>query len=324
MIRNMNLAKRIIPFLSVVVMSCNSGNHINPDSGQLDGENDGDADTSSSCEPCMPQCEGKVCGDDGCGWVCGTCSGDRPCVSHHCGAIDGDSCINMNCGNDYVSGYYCGACPDDWSCSMYSRSCTPDGGGCDGIPPGGMCINGSLVTCREDNVYTSFCDFKECVDSSGNEEAHCLEVPCLPSCFGRICGDDGCGGSCGICGVGKSCDSDLGICLPGEPGCGRFKDNDVCAGHVRIVCKEDEIEVSPCLPQGKICMTDSEGRNPSCCQVQPGIECSGDVPEWGHCEEDHLYYCDNAQLKVVHCRLLGHGDCIRDELMSYGCVIPVY
>lgn len=28
---------------------------------------------------------------------------------------------------------------------------------------------------------------------------------CSPTCAGRVCGDDGCGGSCGACGVGTTC-----------------------------------------------------------------------------------------------------------------------
>ncbi|MEZ4268210.1 MAG: MopE-related protein [Myxococcota bacterium] len=30
---------------------------------------------------------------------------------------------------------------------------------------------------------------------------------CQPSCFFKTCGDDGCGGSCGVCGAGSSCES---------------------------------------------------------------------------------------------------------------------
>lgn len=36
--------------------------------------------------------------------------------------------------------------------------------------------------------------------------------PCLPSCSGRACGDDGCGGSCGTCEAGLACATDTGQC----------------------------------------------------------------------------------------------------------------
>ena len=39
-----------------------------------------------------------------------------------------------------------------------------------------------------------------------------VEEPCIPSCDGRICGHDGCDGSCGECGLGKVC-SDEGTCV---------------------------------------------------------------------------------------------------------------
>lgn len=35
------------------------------------------------------------------------------------------------------------------------------------------------------------------------------DVPCLPSCAGKLCGDDGCGGSCGVCDDSDPCTDDL-------------------------------------------------------------------------------------------------------------------
>jgi len=42
-----------------------------------------------------------------------------------------------------------------------------------------------------------------------------IDVPCVPDCEGKECGDDGCGGSCGTCAVGCVCSAE-GQCL----GCG--------------------------------------------------------------------------------------------------------
>ncbi|MFO0563309.1 MAG: hypothetical protein U0269_35125 [Polyangiales bacterium] len=48
---------------------------------------DAAADVTSSqpdaepAEACVPQCTGRVCGDDGCGSVCGTCGGGAMCTS---------------------------------------------------------------------------------------------------------------------------------------------------------------------------------------------------------------------------------------------------
>lgn len=36
---------------------------------------------------------------------------------------------------------------------------------------------------------------------------------CVPSCSGKVCGDDGCGGSCGTCPAGQLCSTDGTQCL---------------------------------------------------------------------------------------------------------------
>lgn len=48
------------------------------------------------------------------------------------------------------------------------------------------------------------------------------EAPtCAPRCDGRACGDDGCGGTCGLCAAGAACDA-LGQCGDAVPSeCGR-------------------------------------------------------------------------------------------------------
>lgn len=45
---------------------------------------------------------------------------------------------------------------------------------------------------------------------------------CVADCTGKVCGDDGCGGSCGACDAGQGCASAMGICQPADlPGtCG--------------------------------------------------------------------------------------------------------
>ena len=39
--------------------------------------------SSDGAGACVPQCDGFECGSDGCGGVCGTCSGDRFCNANH-------------------------------------------------------------------------------------------------------------------------------------------------------------------------------------------------------------------------------------------------
>jgi formylglycine-generating enzyme required for sulfatase activity len=44
-------------------------------------------------------------------------------------------------------------------------------------------------------------------------EAQAEELPCIPDCTGKECGDDGCGGSCGDCGTLVVCDPHFRVCL---------------------------------------------------------------------------------------------------------------
>ncbi|MBR59082.1 MAG: hypothetical protein CMH54_13820, partial [Myxococcales bacterium] len=87
------------------------------------------------------------------------------------------------------------------------------------------------------------CAFKQCGDDgcggscgvcgeglSCTEEGYCA-VNCIPDCAGRDCGDDGCGGSCGFCDLGTAC-SDAGVCTEScIPDCtGKHCGADGCGG----------------------------------------------------------------------------------------------
>ena len=74
---------------------------------------------------------------------------------------------------------------------------------------------------------------------------------CVLSCFGKECGDDGCGGFCGDCGEGKTCENHMCVddCTPdcslkecGDDGCGGScgvcGDGKACSVHVCMDCGE--------------------------------------------------------------------------------------
>ena len=72
-----------------------------------------------------------------------------------------------------------------------------------------------------------------------------IEEPdaCQPNCEGKECGDDGCGGSCGECGPGETCD-DLQQCTGQDPA-------ECALVAVDVVAVDDcatECAGSPCLP----------------------------------------------------------------------------
>ena len=74
-------------------------------------------------EICTPDCEGKECGADYCGGVCGACPDNKPfCnMAFKCEACEAD-CGDKDCGSDGCGGS-CGACPLGWGC--VAGSCDP-------------------------------------------------------------------------------------------------------------------------------------------------------------------------------------------------------
>ena len=57
----------------------------------------------------------------------------------------------------------------------------------------------------------------EGIEDPGNVVDNCVVAdtcPCVPDCGGRICGDGGCGGSCGTCDMGKVCNDGQCLVMP--------------------------------------------------------------------------------------------------------------
>ena len=82
----MRLTHALIAVLLVATAAgCDSGGNPLPGPGQ-DAKPDtagadvaGDKTAPDTDLPCVPQCGGKECGDDGCGGKCGACEGDTIC-----------------------------------------------------------------------------------------------------------------------------------------------------------------------------------------------------------------------------------------------------
>jgi hypothetical protein len=131
---------------------------------------------------CFASCDGKSCGDDGCGGSCGTCDGGDVCSGGQCVCVP--HCDGHTCGDDGCGGS-CGSCPSYDSCS---------GGYC-------YCAN-----------PTPYCNGRCGTVSDGcGGTINCESCTCHPSCTGKRCGAaDGCGGRChGTCAkVGYYCDDD--------------------------------------------------------------------------------------------------------------------
>ncbi len=216
--------------------------------GGWDSGSDGSPSTADG-GTCVPDCQGKECGKDGCGGICavcpagisctdflcsGTCddecepSGATSCAGDglsECGQFDDDGCLDWGPPEPCVGAGHCveDACVCEPNCA--GRQCGYDG--CEGSC--GTCASGttcSFYHCTDQCVEE--CDFEGETACSGDgyvacgqfDGDECLEwgpvvscgsagqcvggsCACQPDCEGKVCGDDGCGGSCGSCGAGK-------------------------------------------------------------------------------------------------------------------------
>ena len=292
---------------------------------------DWDPTRPDPCEGCEPDCTGKVCGDDGCGGICGTCSGDTTCnASGRCVCSGGltncsSSCVNTNtdpsnCGG---CGVTCGAdevC-DAGSCECVSdctgRECGDDGcGGSCGTCTGGMTCDGSFQctcptglddcggTCTDLSSDRSHCGdcATACTVGEGCDDGECI-TDCTPDCTGRECGDDGCGSSCGECEVGLVCD------VEGHCGCG---DDALDCGDG--VCVDPQTDPDNCGGCGTVCGDDESCVDGSCsCLPSCGDrECGDDGcgGTCGTCGDDRL--CGSGG----QCLCLGALDECDDECVD--------
>lgn len=46
-------------------------------------------------DPCAPDCQGRQCGDDGCGGTCGTCRDDQLCADHEGRCVSAENCDHL-------------------------------------------------------------------------------------------------------------------------------------------------------------------------------------------------------------------------------------
>lgn len=137
------------------------------------------------------ECEERVCGTLECGKICGTCPADSTCSS------DGRSCLaplpvgtacesDRQCGigriclraTPHLPGGYCTR-----ACSNTERC--PDGAEC-GLSQDGASV--CVAVCAGDS---------SCRASEGYACIEGVCDPCVGTCDGLVCGDDGCGGECG-------------------------------------------------------------------------------------------------------------------------------
>ena len=189
---------------------------------------------------CTPQCDGRECGDDGCGGTCGACPLIAPvCLEGACVLGCTPACEEKECGDDGCGGD-CGTCDDGLSCTI--DSCT--NGICDSLTQAFFCLlDGACVpsgtvdpgnpcqACQPGIAQDGWSPLEDDTPCGGKKV--CFQGECCDpeaGCEEIECGDDGCGGSCGECPEEYSCDA--GICVPDcLPSCeGKACGDDGCGG----------------------------------------------------------------------------------------------
>ncbi len=257
---------------------------------------------------CVPDCADKVCGPDGCGGYCGGCASGWSCNGDgHCEELP-------NCELSLAL-----ACDETVDGSTIGRVNELQNYGCDEIMGTGPDIVYVFQPVIDDNVSlhlqspgtgqkllvtTSPCKPDSCAD--WNETEIQLEVnggqkyyivvdgddeggqfwlslecqsTCVPQCAGLECGDDGCGGECGVCPAavpdcvgGKCtviCDSDCTGKICGDDGCG---------GECTPGCLADEM----CSPDQQSCLCQPDCSGKECGDDGCGGKC-GECPDQGEC-----------------------------------------
>jgi len=171
-----------------------------------------------------------------------TCSGTVDCVHA------------SDCGSDgYVGSEFCKSGDvykkyRDYSCNSYECDYTETDKLVTDCTSGQVCQGGACVssctpkTCAQlgfncgtqgdtcgDEIFCGSCQGgQNCVSGQ------CSSQPCDPSCYGKDCGPDGCGGSCGSCEGGETCSS-AGRCEI-NPSC---QGNEDCKSLAEVVCIDE-------------------------------------------------------------------------------------
>ncbi|MEC8025906.1 MAG: hypothetical protein VX223_18385 [Myxococcota bacterium] len=278
---------------------------------------------------CSPTCEGKQCGPDGCGGICGQCQPGETCNTNGLcqqGNACTANCAGKQCGPDGCGGQ-CGICDPGTTCAqgvcIDPNNCTPN---CNGKTCGPDGCGESCGTCKSDEV----CKSGVCEDSD-----------CTPSCIDKDCGDDGCGGACGACDSAQICDSEGHCVIQGGGACGSLTFEGKCINNGATVqwCEGGTVKEQDCnsLGEGLVCSWVASQETYWCvnqCQVAclgkecgPNIcgqscgECEeneacnstgqcvpssaggacGDVTVQGSCEGITLTYCSNDEVFTVNC-----------------------
>ena len=257
-----------------------------------------DAAMPDPVDGCTPKCDGKACGPDGCGSVCGYCISGQVCTpdGKQCKTYCEPDCTKKGkkCGDNGCGGS-CGDCGGGFHCGIdylcYKDDCI---GSCDG------------KVCGDDGCGLScgVCATGDLCDATGKCKAGpCKGIPKVGSCSGDI----------------------LTVCIGEVPNqqkqvtdCGAVGTN-TCgydAGKGTNTCVAKPMCMPKCLNSDgtkKLCGPDECGNGGQCGTCPNGWSCPGGtcVPEVGadcgafsaagKCVGDTWMWCNTGKISAINC-----------------------
>jgi len=233
---------------------------------------------------CTPSCGSKECGDDGCGFDCGTCPGSNDQCSEGLCVCQPD-CDGKECGEDGCGGS-CGSCLQEGElCSLVGQCIY-----CDPVQ-NSPCPDGQYCTYADSSEYPVCLDAGSqnygdpCADIGDCQEGICLDLPFFeedPVCY-RLCNSDSDCMNTDVCLDVEA--AQHGICLAGpvtgapchlvEQNC--LIDTDGCyfdGGGAVCMTAGDGVEGGPCADAND-CAEGLTCNNMIClmfCIKEPGVE----------------------------------------------------
>ena len=236
----------------------------------------GESEVGGNNNGCTPDCDGKECGKDNCGGLCGVCPETIACTDYVCA----------------------GQCENECS------------------PPGSrMCVDAGFADCGQydGDGCVEWSEVSYCPGAGVCVEGEC---ECVANCQGKECGFDDCEGSCGTCPAGGTCSNyactdgcvdecdtpGLGMCSgDGRVVCGQY-DGDECLewGDV-LPC------TGPCVDGECGCDADCSGKQCGgdgcggvCGECPPGQTCKDYA-----CATDGPTDCLPGEVDQVSCGACG-------------------